>query len=225
MDSSANRLGEISFLEHLDLRPRLTWDGLQRPGHRIWGGSHDHAICPNTDSSTADSSLEEDSEVDIETIDDNSSPGRSLNRFRVDSGDLVQEEPMNLVVSKDDEAREARIAREAREQLLYRPIHDAKLYGGTYKTLNPGRELPYVIRRRIRTSFNKSQVHLLEQMYTVSKYISKRDRAVLAKTLGLTNKHIKIWFQNRRCKDRKSGIAVRTRRKGDPKLESCFMAH
>ncbi len=55
-------------------------------------------------------------------------------------------------------------------------------------------------RKKRRTAFTSTQLQELENMFNKQKYLTKRDRCVLAKSLGLTEKHVKTWYQNRRTK-------------------------
>jgi hypothetical protein len=57
--------------------------------------------------------------------------------------------------------------------------------------------------KKSRTSFTKGQIHKLEVKFNEQKYLTKLDRTRLARELGLTEKHVKTWFQNRRTKWKK----------------------
>ena len=57
--------------------------------------------------------------------------------------------------------------------------------------------------RRQRTSFSSQQTAVLESEYAAREYISRQRRSELAKLLQLTETQIKIWFQNRRAKDKR----------------------
>ena len=54
--------------------------------------------------------------------------------------------------------------------------------------------------KKKRTTFSSSQLENLEIRFNEQKYLTKHDRSKLAATLGLTEKHIKTWYQNRRTK-------------------------
>ena len=57
--------------------------------------------------------------------------------------------------------------------------------------------------RRHRTTFTHGQTLRLEMEYQISEYISRSKRFQLAELLDLTESQIKIWFQNRRAKDKR----------------------
>ena len=62
--------------------------------------------------------------------------------------------------------------------------------------------------RRQRTTFTHEQTLRLEMEYHVSEYISRSKRFQLAELLDLTENQIKIWFQNRRAKDKRIEKAI-----------------
>nr|ACT36590.1 Xlox/Cdx [Nematostella vectensis] len=60
------------------------------------------------------------------------------------------------------------------------------------------------VRSRARTAYTASQQLELEKEFLYSRYITRTRRKELANTLDLSEKHIKIWFQNRRMKKKKT---------------------
>ena len=59
-------------------------------------------------------------------------------------------------------------------------------------------------RKKKRTAFTTIQLQELESKFNEQKYLTKVDRTCLAKRLGLTEKHVKTWYQNRRTKWKRS---------------------
>ena len=56
---------------------------------------------------------------------------------------------------------------------------------------------------RGRTIYTEEQLEALEAKFSMNQYIVGDDRVILADELGLNVKQIKIWFQNRRIKQRR----------------------
>ena len=58
--------------------------------------------------------------------------------------------------------------------------------------------------KRNRTIFTPKQIERLEQEFSKSQYMIGSDRVELARDLNLSETQVKVWFQNRRIKNRKS---------------------
>ncbi|KHN75709.1 Ventral anterior homeobox 2 [Toxocara canis] len=57
--------------------------------------------------------------------------------------------------------------------------------------------------KRPRTTFSTAQLTELEKEYERNPYLIGEDRAQLADKLNLTDTQVKVWFQNRRTKEKK----------------------
>ncbi|XP_034949611.1 homeobox protein Hox-D3-like [Chelonus insularis] len=60
-----------------------------------------------------------------------------------------------------------------------------------------------VVQKRTRTAYTSDQLFQLENEFNTSRYLARPKRIEMAHLLGLTERQIKIWFQNRRMKWKK----------------------
>eukprot|EP00112_Aurelia_sp_Birch-Aquarium-sp1_P012473 Seg2623.1 transcript_id=Seg2623.1/GoldUCD/mRNA.D3Y31 product="Homeobox protein koza" protein_id=Seg2623.1/GoldUCD/D3Y31 len=59
------------------------------------------------------------------------------------------------------------------------------------------------LKKRMRASFSHEQVLALQKVFSTKKYLDNAERNELARKLNMTDQQIKIWFQNRRYKEKK----------------------
>ncbi|KAF8373097.1 hypothetical protein PRIPAC_79526, partial [Pristionchus pacificus] len=88
------------------------------------------------------------------------------------------------------------------DNYMIRVMH-VKNANGESRTLQFPMRLDLDRPKRARTTFSEQQLRALDDNYRRDGYVTGEKRAKLAESLGLTDTQVKVWFQNRRTKDRK----------------------
>ncbi|CAH8509525.1 unnamed protein product [Schistosoma rodhaini] len=77
--------------------------------------------------------------------------------------------------------------------------------------------------KRYRTSYSQKQIEVLEKTYQLDRYINRPQRAKLSIELDLPENKIKVWFQNRRMKEKRQALMLPTVAGKDPYLRETLL--
>uniref|UniRef100_A0A671PPF7 Insulin gene enhancer protein ISL-1 n=1 Tax=Sinocyclocheilus anshuiensis TaxID=1608454 RepID=A0A671PPF7_9TELE len=77
---------------------------------------------------------------------------------------------------------------------------------------------------RVRTVLSESQLHMLQTCYSANPRPDALMKEQLVEMTGLSPRVIRVWFQNKRCKDKKRGLMMRSTQQQLEELKwvSCF---
>ncbi|EUB64944.1 Segmentation protein even-skipped [Echinococcus granulosus] len=77
--------------------------------------------------------------------------------------------------------------------------------------------------KRYRTTYSPYQSKVLEEVFQTERYISRPQRAQLATQLQLPENTIKVWFQNRRMKEKRQSMMLPSVAGSDPYLRETLL--
>ncbi|XP_034239847.1 homeotic protein empty spiracles-like [Thrips palmi] len=79
---------------------------------------------------------------------------------------------------------------------------------------------PFRKPKRIRTAFSPSQLLKLEHAFENNHYVVGAERKQVAQALGLSETQVKVWFQNRRTKHKRTEQEEEAKQRGPAKQDS-----
>ncbi|XP_072514307.1 insulin gene enhancer protein ISL-1-like [Salminus brasiliensis] len=77
---------------------------------------------------------------------------------------------------------------------------------------------------RVRTVLSEAQLHTLQSCYSANPRPDALLKEQLVELTGLSPRVIRVWFQNKRCKDKKKSAAARNTQHRTHEQEPCFAA-
>ncbi|BFZ11834.1 hypothetical protein BsWGS_14873 [Bradybaena similaris] len=176
---------------NISVKPQLTFSI-----DRILGLNAESENSPRNDDETGsfvENGFDEDSDNEI-----------------IDVDDVKEEEPTDLSTDNTDKELSDLDTKTPKYQWLQcTRYHPPKLQRNKQKDGGKKRKLG----RNPRVPFTQHQVVVLEDRFKQTHYLSSLDVAELSTVLGLTEPRVKIWFQNRRARDRREKEAVQNNQK------------
>ncbi|CAF0816606.1 unnamed protein product [Brachionus calyciflorus] len=125
-----------------------------------------------------------------------------------DDDEIDDEDSNDNSISEESSLNESASSGKNKKKMfskIHKPTFQSNFSGNSLLKVNHGSHKP----ARIRTVLNEKQLHTLRACYGANPRPDALMKEQLVEMTGLNPRVIRVWFQNKRCKDKKKNMLVR----------------